>query len=280
MAPSTTNPPALLPRRLVLAGAGLAWAGPARAAVITVGGTGTGSGLITRLAESHEASAATRYRILPSMGSGGGLRALAAGRIDLALTLTDPGAVVDGVQVQRRQLARSPVCIVGHPDNPTGMLTSAQAGRLLTLQDRTWPDGSPARGIFRPPGEREWQALRAGPPEIARAADGPARRSGEVFASTAQENAAALASIPGSIGVMSLGQLTTEAIGLRVLGLDDVTPSLEAMRNGEWPYLIRIFMVWRADAPPAITHFITFLEEANTRRLMAEGHYCDLETGA
>ena len=65
--------------------------GPANAAeTIKIGGTGSALGDMTRLAEAYmRANPDTKVVVLPSLGSAGGIKALRAGAIDIALT-TDP----------------------------------------------------------------------------------------------------------------------------------------------------------------------------------------------
>lgn len=249
------------PRRALLAAAGLGCAGGAHAAEpVLVGGTGSATGLLRHLAGAQAARTGGAFRIVPSLGSAGGLRALAAGRLDIALTLRDSGP--ENAALRPRVLGRTPVVLATHRATPSANLTVAQAGRLLAAEDRTWPDGAPARVVQRPPAEREWWALREGPPELARALDGSARRIGALVANTAQDNAQALGAIEGSFGLIQLGQILAEGLDLRVVSLDGVAPSLAGLRDGTWPYGVVIYLIVHAAPRPEVEAFLRFLGSA------------------
>lgn len=256
------------PRRALFAAAGLGWTSTARAAEpVLIGGTGTATGLLRHLAGAQAARAGGAFRIVPSLGSAGGLRALAAGRLDIALTLREPGP--ENAAQRHRILGRTPMVVATHRATPTTNLTAAQAGRLLAAEDRAWPDGAPARLVLRPQAEREWWALRDGPPELTRAAEGPARRMGALVANTAQDNAQALGTIEGSVGLISLGQILSEDLDLRVVGLDGVAPSLARLRDGTWPYGVVIHIVVQAAPRPEVEAFLGFLASGEAAAICA-----------
>jgi phosphate transport system substrate-binding protein len=256
-------------RRALLATAGLTWSGGARAAEpILIGGTGTATGLLRHLAAAYASRTGDALRIVPSLGSTGGLRALAAGRLDIALTLREP--VVDNAALRPRVFGRTPIVLATHRGTPPIMLTAAQAGRLLAGEERAWPDGAPVRLVLRPPAEREWWVLRDGAPELARAAEGGARRSGVVVANTAQDNAQALGAIERSLGLISLGQIFAEGLDLRVVALDGLVPSLGSLRAGTWPYGVVVHTVAHATPRPDAAGFLDFLASRDAAAI-AEG---------
>jgi phosphate transport system substrate-binding protein len=192
--------------------------------------------------------------------------ALAAGRLDIALTLRHPGG--EQAAQRHRVLGRTPIVLAAHRAIPPAMFTAAEAGRLLAGEDRIWPDGSPVRLVLRPPAEREWWVLRDGPPELARAADAQVRRGGAVVANTAQDNAQALGAIEGSLGLISLGQILAEGLDLRVLGLDGVVPSVHGMRAGAWPYGVVVQAVSHAAPRPEVEAFLAFIASAEAAAIL------------
>lgn len=267
-------PTSPLARRALLALPVLAVPVPARAAdIVTLGGTGSGIAVLADLAQRHAAAGGAGYRIVPSLGSAGGLRALAARRLDVALTLHDPGAGGGDVALQSLPLGRTPVVLATQGGPMPRHLSAEQAARLLTGQDRAWPDGAPARLVGRTASEREWQALRNGPEALARAAAGPPPGGGHVVSSTAQDNAGALAAIEGSIGVITLGQILAERLDLRLVVLDGVVPGLETLRAGAWPVAVMLQASFRADSRPAVQDLMGFLASpAGATRLEALGY--------
>jgi phosphate transport system substrate-binding protein len=232
-------------------------AAAATEATVTIGGTGSALGLVHALGDLAAARDLPPWRLLPSLGSEGGLRALAARRLDIALTLQE--ASPGDPALQRLVLARTPVVLVTQGGGPARHLSADQAVRLLSGEDPAWPDGSPARPVLRPPREREWLALPPAAEALARIAGGPHRRTGQVVAATAQENIAALVGIPGSIGVVTLGQLLAERADLQVVALDGLVPGLDALRAGRWPHAVTVHAAARAPVPGAVAAVLAFL---------------------
>jgi phosphate transport system substrate-binding protein len=260
--PQLSPGPALPRRALVAIALAVPGAAPRFAAAdartpVFVGGTGTAIGLLQALAELQAARDVPPWRVLPSLGSEGGLRALAAGRLDIAFSLHE--ASPGDPTLQRQVLARTPVALVTRGGGPARHLSADQAVRLLGGEDAAWPDGSPARPVLRPPREREWLALPPAAAAIARMAEGPQRRAGQVVAATAQENIAALAAIPGSIGVVTLGQLLVERADLQVVALDGLVPGVDALRAGRWPHAVTVHAAARAPVQGAAAAVLAFL---------------------
>ena len=64
------------------------------------------------------------FEVLPSLSSGGGMKALAAGRIDIALTARPPKAKELKSSMNVIQYARTPVVLATAKDNQAMQLTS------------------------------------------------------------------------------------------------------------------------------------------------------------
>lgn len=248
----------------------------ARAATPSGGGTGSGLGVLSLLADDHARAGGARFDVLPSLGSAGGLAALSAGRLDLAVTTHPPPAGMLAAGYRTRPLARTPVAIAVHPSVSVAALTVDAAGRLLAGTDRAWPGGTAVRLILRERTEREWVALREGLPRIAPLL-GAARAVGGLLALSAQENLSVIAAIAGAIGVTTLGQVATDNAAVVIPSLDGVTPSPDALAAGAWRPVLSLHLTWRDPAPAPIAAFLSHLDGPSATGLLLRNAYLPLE---
>ena len=150
--------------------------------------------------------------------------------------------------------------------------TGSPRTRLVAIYSGTmtqWPDGTPVRLVLRPVHESDNQLLRWVAPGMDQAMDAAFARDGLVSASTDQENAEALESLPGSLGVVALGQVVTESRALKVLTLDGVHPSAEA--GGAFGK--ELLLVLTPAASPLATEFAAFVTSPEGQAVLTRtGH--------
>ncbi len=257
-------------RRVLLAGAVLGLPGVAGAQAgrpITVGGTGTATGLMYRLGQTCADLHGTRFEVKPSLGSVGGLRALAANRIDLAVSLVpanDPSRVVTSFPI-----GRTPKLFVSHPGVPSFDFTAEELARLLSGQQRRFPDGTSVRVVRRPASEREWLMLTNGPAPFHPLA-GAEPSPGELVAISGRDNAQLLTSLPFSLGLISLCQFASERLDLTVHSLAGERGSLDTLRRGTWPFAVTIHVAMRTDASDQVRHFLSYIQDPANRDLIEQ----------
>ncbi len=263
-------------RTLTRLGAAALIPSAARAAAPTCGGTGSGLGILRLLADDHAHAGGASVDMVPSLGSPGGLAALRAGRLDLAIAAGPPPAVMLAAGYRSRPLARTPVVIATHPAAGVSTLTSEAAGRLLSGADRAWPGGGAVRPIRRERVESEWAVLRGALPRIAPLLGG-AGPAGSLVVLSAQENLAAIAMITGAVGVTTVGQVGTEAAAVQVPAIDGLAPSAPALAAGAWRPALSLHLVWRDPAPAPLAAFLAHLDGPSAAALLARYAYISLE---
>jgi phosphate transport system substrate-binding protein len=249
-------------------------AGTGGAGGLTLGGTGMAIG-ITRLllAEQRRLGAGGPATILASLGSSGGLSALRAGRIDIALAgrpLT-PAEQAQGLVAMT--FATSPLAVATQAETPADGVTSAEVAGVLSGEMASWPGGGPVRLIRRERNEGDWILLASLSPEIAQAVDRAQARPGLATAGTDRENADLLERIPGSFGIMSVGQASAEARRVKLLALDGVAPTASAVRAGRYRLSRALMAVTRGEASPSIQAFLDFLGSPAARALLRQHGY-------
>lgn len=257
-------------RRVLLAGVALGLPGVARAhadRALAIGGTGTATSLMFRLGQACADLHGTRFEVKPSLGSVGGLRALAANRIDLAVALVpanDPGRVVTSFPI-----GRTPKLFASHPGVPAFDFSAEELARLLSGQQRRFPDGTTARVVRRPASEREWLMLTNGPAPF-HALAGAEPSPGELVAISGRDNAQLLTSLPFSLGLISLCQVASERLDLTVHALGGQRGSLDTLRRGTWPFAVTIHVATRTDASDQVRHFLSYIQDPANRDLLEQ----------
>ncbi|GAB4374157.1 MAG: substrate-binding domain-containing protein [Kiloniellaceae bacterium] len=245
---------------------------PGRAAdsVLRIGGTGAALSLMAHLGgvfrREHPDVA---VEVLPSLGSGGGIRALAEGVLDLAVSARPLKAQEAAEGLQALPLWRTPFVIVSSLRNPTPIAADRLAG-LFGDPAARWPDGTPVHIILRPTSESDSALLArsfAGMEEaLARA-----RLRPEVpVAQTDQENLRLAGEIGGSLTAATLVQVISEYAAVTVLPIDGIAPTLDNLESGRYPHAKEMILVRRAGDHPALDRFVAFLASPAGSRIIRE----------
>jgi phosphate transport system substrate-binding protein len=239
--------------------------------VVRVGGAGSGLGVMKILAEAFEKThPGTRIRILPSLGSSGGIKALLHGALDLAISGRDLKAeeLKDGALAL--EWARTPfVFVVNHNVNKTDV-TTRELEMIYKSQMLKWPDGTRIRLVLRPATETDTAIVKNISKEMEQAVIASNVRPDMIMAVTDQEAADAVAKIPGALGATTLAQLETEKRPLKMLSFNGLTPTLGALATGRYPLTKPIYLVRSQKTPTAALQFIQFVHSAKGRAILAQ----------
>ena len=255
-------------------GACLLAVGVARADALRLGGTGSGSKLLEVMADAYTKRYPGRQVevVMPPLGSGGGLRALAAGKLDMAV-IARPLRPGETQAVKASEFARTLLVLAtGTGKRPQGWSRDDLA-RLYGGEIVVWDDGAPLRLIMRSPHESDSQLIRSLTPDIAAAYDAALARTGMLVADHDLDAVEQLVRVPGAVGTTTLGLINTMRLPLRPLPLDGVTPSRENLINNRYALRKSYFLVTAARPSPAVEEFLTFLASEPARKLLIQSDY-------
>jgi len=246
-----------------------AWLLPcAMAETVTVGGTGSGLGVM-RLLGSGFSQLTPRYsvKVLPSLGTSGGIRALRAGALDMAIASRKvTNKEREGLEVY--SLGRSPFVFAVHPGVPMDNITLAQVRDIYAGDMAVWSDGNPIRWILRPVDESDWLLMRAISTEMAGAVDLAQKTEGLFVAITDIDVADSLEKIKGSFSPIPLTLIVSEKRLVKVLSLNGVQPSVEALAAHHYPLAKPYYLLVRQDAPESVRKFIAFIRSHQGQQLL------------
>jgi phosphate transport system substrate-binding protein len=232
---------------------------------IRVGGTGTGTVLVQHLIAAYATShpGVTAEVLMPPLGSNGGLRALAAGAIQVAVVsvpFSQRAELVSTAANKTVPWVRTPLMFTGRAVADGAQLTMGQVADIYAGNVTQWPDGKPLRLIARTERETDTRILRSLSREMDAAVAFAEKRIGLPFAENDIENQQMLERIPGSFGVIGLGQALLSGSTLKPVGLDGAAPSPENLRNGSYRFEKPLYLVVRETASPAVLEFCHYLQ--------------------
>jgi phosphate transport system substrate-binding protein len=244
-----------------------AWAAPVDAETIRVGGTGAALEALRLAGEAFQKThPQTSVAIVLGLGSRGGIKALHAGAVDIAISAPPAPAAEPGLISM--ELGRTPIIFATASAGRGTGVTMADLVEIYSGRKTAWPDGSRLRVILRPNGDSDIAFLRALSPAMNRAIDDGFKLPGVKIAATDQDAANALGSIPGAFGVSTLVQVRAEARPLDPLPVGGVAPGLAALANGSYPYGKTLYLVARGESTVAVQQYLGFLASPAGRKLL------------
>jgi phosphate transport system substrate-binding protein len=248
---------------------------PAGAESLSIGGTGSSEPLVKLLFEefSKQAPGITFNVVSPALGSGGGINALSAGKIDLAISARPLKAQEAAILGRHFEFAATPFVLVsngGQRANGFALdaLASVYDGRL-----RTWDNGAPIRLVLRTHDDADSAQLKSISPAMDKAVTIADQRPGMVYGNDDLDTLALLTRTTGTLGPTSLGLLRTTGSRLTVLALNGVMPSVAALKNGSYPWRKTLSVVLPLKASPVAVRFADFIRSSKASEVMLRHDY-------
>lgn len=236
---------------------------------VVIGGAGAHVPVMLALAEAYQARHPSQHIevIGKPLGSTGGIRAVQAGVATIGLT-SRPLHADEQRGLVYRAYGRTPLVVGMHPDVPVDSLTDAQfcdifAGRTTSWKDVGGPDARIVILTRNEDGTKEtfreqvacFRHLKETPEAIA------------MTKPTAMSDA--LSRRPWTIGLTDLAALINAEWRFKALAISGVVPSVEALRNGQYP-LSKTFGVVTAGEPRgSARQFLEFVVGPEGERVMS-----------
>ena len=271
-----------LPRRRFLAQAGtLLLTAPSIVSAATdgstqikIGGTGSGLGIMRRLSDQfgNETGGNRPIRLLPSLGSGGGIKALKAGVLEIAIISRplEAGESTDDLIV--KPLGVTALGFAARANIPLKSLTLDQVAALYANPDAELVPGTRVRLVLRHQADIDTQLPSRLSPALAEAMKKAASRMGMILAPTDQDAADAIERLPGAFGVSSLCLVRTENRKIDFIATNGVAPSIESMESGAYPLTKPLALVLRRDAADGhLSPLLRFLQTPAALKTLRDG---------
>lgn len=247
----------------------VATAGSVHADSLRIGGTGVALGGMTLLAEAFEqANQGTDVVVLPSLGSSGGVRALVAGAIDLAVASRPLKPAEEEKGAEATLYATTTMVIATSTMTNAETITLEQLEQMYSGELTHWPSGQPVRVVLRPQTETDTKMLSALSERMSTAIEAAQERPGMLSATNDQENAETLEQVYGSLGVVALGQIATENRQLKTVTLDaPQTATADGAQKGL--YSKELFVVQTKTSSDLAKRFVEFIFSKDAQTILS-----------
>lgn len=212
-----------------------------------------------------------KLEVLPALGSAGGISALIAGKLELALSNRPPNAkeLAEDAGLKATEYARTPFVVAVHRDLGVTALSASALAALYADGTAAYPNGKRARPVMRLNESTDTGLLKSSSPEVAAAVALASVRRGMLNASTDSEAADMAEKVPGAFAVSTLAQIESERRPLVALAIDGKVPSSANLASGLYPYGKTLYLVAGAKANATAQQFIACVSSPAARKLLS-----------
>ena len=255
----------------------LAFLGPAVFAeeTIRISGTGVAAGGMKLLGEAFgKKHTGVKVNVFPSLGSTGGIKALGAGKLDIAVSARPvkdeekiPGLVGE-------PYAKAPFIFATSSSNPTNGLGLSEIQDIYAGKKTTWPDGKRIFLVLRPAADVFTGFPEKISPGMKDAVESSKKRPGMFTGITDQDAADQIERTPGSFGVTSYSLVASEKRNIKPLAVDGISPVGKHGANEKYPYFMTLYLVYvKGRTTTSVENFIEFIDSKEGEKILRRnGH--------
>lgn len=235
-------------------------------------GAGTTITLLQKLAPAFSARhPGVEIIFLPDSHTAGGIDIVAGGQADIGALARQLHLKEKRAELSARYFATDPVVFVAHPSVGITGLTRREIRSIFSGEVSDW-GAAGGNGkivlIDRPPSAAAWELLAE---SIFEPPFQPA--SGRVTIDRSIDTVEAVADTPGAIGYLSLGIARMAGPAVTILAVDGVAASAATVRDGSYPFVRSLGIVFRTDASPAVVSLADFLGTDEARKLIIQSGF-------
>lgn len=236
--------------------------------IVRSGGTGSGLAMMKAIAEHYSAANPdTTVEVLPSLGGSGGIKAVVAKAIDIAISANhlSPEQVAQGLQ--EGTCLRTGLIFATSRAQPMD-IRATQLPKLFAESNPAWSDGQALKVILRARFGSENPHLIKAVPGMKEALKKAYERPGMPIGATDQENVDLAQRTAGSFAIMTLLQLRAEHLSLQPLSYEGVTPSLDSLAAGKYALPLDLCLIVAAPPSAAAARVIDFVRSSEGQKIL------------
>ncbi len=246
--------------------------------VLRIGGSGTDLATMKILCQAlFKAHPETNCKVLPSLGSGGGVRAVQAGKLDIGLTSRPLKQSEKSPELVAIHYANTPLVFAVAESSPVHAVTQTQLKDMYSGEHIRWPSGEIARPILRPASDSDTLLLGKYFPDLKPALAAARKRRGIPTAATDQDAADMLAKVPGAFGTTTLTLIKAEKRPLKPLVLDNIAPTIENTADGTYRIFKPLYLIVNSSRSGQVRPFLDFLKSPEGKAILSQTGHVTLE---
>ena len=250
-------------------------AAPSQAKEIVLGGTGGALATMQILGDAYtKVKKNESIKVLPSLGSRGGIRAVNAGAIDLGLSSRPLKKNEPTPGTRAIPYADSALVFVTPARTTDKNITTKQVLNIYQGNKRQWRDGTPIRLILRPQSDGDTQYLI----KLLSGFNGAYKKAlkipGLPIAYTDQDTIAKIESTEGGFGVTSLSLVYAKQEDLKVFSFNGITPNPRTIADRSYPFIKTFYFIIPSKPTPTSAGFVDFVFSAQGADILEKlGHH-------
>lgn len=243
---------------------------------VRISGSGTALPLIRILTRAYEDKTIS-FVYLPGLHSGGGIKGVAHGDLEMGATSRDLDTTETALGLQYTVLSQDGLVIAVHPSVPITGLNTKQVRDIYSGAVTNWNQvGGPDMRVHvldRNEDEsakiilRKYVLGKVGDPDETKVTGAAIKLYYE------PDMVEALTSTPGSIGYFSLGYGLSENIPVKMLELDGVAPTVENVENGSYRVVRPLGVVVPQRPDRKVSEFVEWATGPEAAEIMKEHGY-------
>jgi len=248
----------------------LACSTSAFSAAITIAGTGDSQHLLRLLAQSYHQKHPGQQILIPnSVGSGGGIKLLLAGRTELARVARPLKPKEHAEGLQYHNFAYSPVVFVANlPNNCLDNITTTEYLDILGSKITNWKQlGNCADNKIYVANREEGDSSKLVLEKQISELKNISNPAGRTIYST-PETYETLNRYPYSFGYLPKSQIHKD--NLTMLKFNGIAASTENIQQGRYPLVVPLGIVWNGEPTGLTKNFIDFLFSSEARKIIEQ----------
>lgn len=246
---------------------------------LRIGGSSTALGTMRELAQELP-NTNGEVQILSNLSSSGGIKALLAGVVDIAVS-SRPLKQEEAAQgLKAIAYGTTAFVFVAAPGTEVDNLNLPDLAAIYDGRVQSWRDGQRIRLVLNPPKDSDNDLIRAMSPELQIAIDHALSVEGMVFQPTDSAMADTVEHSPGGLGTSSLPLVLADHPSLKVLSLGGVVPNVDTVADKRYPYAKTFYLVVRRDAGGMVGRFVELVCSEQGRKVLVRFGYVPACTAA
>ena len=243
-----------------------------------IGGTGSGIGTMELMAAAFQKKhPGIGVHVLPSIGSAGGIKAVAAGKLDIAVTSRPLKPEEKSPELIEEPYGNTPLVFASDAANPLRNLAMEEIEALYSGARTIWPDKRQVRLVLRPLTDAYTVYLESFSVNMKAAVAKAHAVPGVFVGATDHEAAEQIEKTPGAFGVTSLSMILSKKKRLRVFAVDGTEPTTKNLVSGRYPYFMTLSLVYRTGSYSGVVKdFVEFVYSKEGRRILEEAGHAPL----
>jgi len=234
---------------------------------IRVGGTGTAVGIMKLLADDYiRSNPGQRIKVLPSLGSSGGIRALKSEAIEIAMSSRKlKPDEVNGVSVLN--LGTSPFVFISHPTVKENDISLQKVIDIYTGKQLTWSNGAHVRPILRPLSDTDSKIVAKISPEMNAALKSAHAKTGMSVAVTDNDTVDMVEKVQGGLSTSTLVLVLSENRAVKVLSLNGIVPTIKSMTEKKYTLSKTLFLLYSNVASKSTLDFVDYIRSKRSKKI-------------